>query len=122
MVYEYDDEEWENLVPPDPAWTREETDYLLDMCALYQLRFLVIADRYQVRATPIVFEFVTCVKPDHALLNVLLTYLALKSDLIFPIGASHRMTPQFIPGVGPPCSSGQLACRRLGRVVCRVTM
>jgi DNA methyltransferase 1-associated protein 1 len=49
MVFKYDDEEWANLVPPDPAWTREETDYLLDTCAVYQLRFLVIADRYDVR-------------------------------------------------------------------------
>lgn len=48
MVFKYDDEEWANLVPPDPAWTREETDYLLDTCAVYQLRFLVIADRYDV--------------------------------------------------------------------------
>jgi DNA methyltransferase 1-associated protein 1 len=48
MVFKYDDEEWANLVPPDPGWTREETDYLLDTCAVYQLRFLVIADRYDV--------------------------------------------------------------------------
>lgn len=49
MVFKYDEDEWATLVPPDPGWTREETDYLLDVCALYQLRFLVIADRYHVR-------------------------------------------------------------------------
>jgi DNA methyltransferase 1-associated protein 1 len=52
MVFRYDEEEWADLVPPDAAWTREETDYLLDLCAVYQLRFLVIADRYDVRAAP----------------------------------------------------------------------
>lgn len=49
MVYKYDEEEWLNLVPQDPSWTRAETGYLLDCAALYQLRFLVIADRYHVR-------------------------------------------------------------------------
>lgn len=48
MVYKYDEEEWANLVPHDPSWSRAETDYLLDCCAVYQLRFLVIADRYHV--------------------------------------------------------------------------
>lgn len=48
MVYKYNEEEWTTLVAAEAGWTREETDYLLDMCGLYQLRFLVIADRYQV--------------------------------------------------------------------------
>ena len=48
-VFMYDDEEWENLIEADPGWSRAETDYLLDMAARFDLRFLVIADRYQVR-------------------------------------------------------------------------
>lgn len=31
----------------DERWTREETDYLLEMCDTYDLRFIVIADRYE---------------------------------------------------------------------------
>ena len=27
-------------------WTREETDYLFELCKTYDLRFLIIADRY----------------------------------------------------------------------------
>jgi DNA methyltransferase 1-associated protein 1 len=49
VLYKYDDEEWESLIKADSAgWTREETDYLLDLCELYDLRFVVITDRYQV--------------------------------------------------------------------------
>lgn len=28
------------------TWTREETDYLFDLCRSYNLRFPIIADRY----------------------------------------------------------------------------
>ena len=31
----------------DADWTREETDYLIEMCDAYDLRFIVIADRYE---------------------------------------------------------------------------
>ena len=48
-MYKYDDEEWENVVARDPEWDRAETDYLLSLCEQYDLRFLVIADRYEVR-------------------------------------------------------------------------
>ena len=48
QVYRYDDEEWDNVVARDPDWDRAETDYLLGLCERYDLRFLVIADRYQV--------------------------------------------------------------------------
>ena len=48
LVYRYDDEEWDNLVVKDPDWSREETDYLLSLCDLYDLRFIVIGDRYEV--------------------------------------------------------------------------
>jgi DNA methyltransferase 1-associated protein 1 len=48
MVYNYDEEEWTNVVPADQDWSREETDYLISMCEQFDLRFLVIADRYEV--------------------------------------------------------------------------
>ncbi|KAK9905816.1 hypothetical protein WJX75_006806 [Coccomyxa subellipsoidea] len=47
MVYNYDEEEWTNVVPADQDWSREETDYLISMCEQFDLRFLVIADRYE---------------------------------------------------------------------------
>lgn len=47
-VFVYDDEEWEALLEADPAWSRSETDYLLDLCRRFDLRFILIADRYQV--------------------------------------------------------------------------
>lgn len=49
MVYNYNDEEWNHIVPRDPEWGRAETDYLLELCQCLDLRFLVIADRYEVR-------------------------------------------------------------------------
>ena len=48
LVHKYSDEEWDNVIAKDPAWSREETDYLLELCERFQLRFLVISDRYQV--------------------------------------------------------------------------
>lgn len=48
MVYNYDEEEWTNVVPKDPDWSREETDYLISMCEQFDLRFLVVTDRYEV--------------------------------------------------------------------------
>ena len=48
MVYRYDEEEWENIIVKDPAWSRDETDYLLDLCEAFKLRFVPIADRYEV--------------------------------------------------------------------------
>jgi len=47
-VYRYDDEEWQNVVARDADWDRAETDYLLSLSEQYDLRFLVIADRYEV--------------------------------------------------------------------------
>lgn len=47
-VARYNDEEWEHLIDPEPGWSREETDYLLDLCELFDLRWLVIHDRYEV--------------------------------------------------------------------------
>lgn len=48
LVHRYNAEEWDNVIAKDPDWSREETDYLLDLCELFSLRFLVIADRYEV--------------------------------------------------------------------------
>ncbi|KAF6262037.1 hypothetical protein COO60DRAFT_1625111 [Scenedesmus sp. NREL 46B-D3] len=50
-LYRYDGEEWLNIISRDNAlaamgWTKEETDYLLDMLEAYDLRFVVVADRY----------------------------------------------------------------------------
>ncbi|KAI8376365.1 uncharacterized protein BYT42DRAFT_574336 [Radiomyces spectabilis] len=45
-VIEYSNEEYEKYLT-DPEWTKEETDYLFDLCRRYDLRFPVIADRYQ---------------------------------------------------------------------------
>ena len=47
-IFKYDDDEWDNVLVKDPAWTRGETDYLLELCELFDLRFLLIADRYTV--------------------------------------------------------------------------
>ena len=49
-VLRYDDEEWRHLLSRDPGWSREETDYLLDLAQQLDLRWLVIADRYEVGA------------------------------------------------------------------------
>ncbi|KAJ1553932.1 hypothetical protein HK096_005743, partial [Nowakowskiella sp. JEL0078] len=43
---EYTDEEYRNILQ-DPFWSREETDYLLELCRIYDLRWIVIADRYE---------------------------------------------------------------------------
>ncbi|PWW78749.1 hypothetical protein C7212DRAFT_290749 [Tuber magnatum] len=41
----YTDGEYEVL--KDPDWTREETDYLFNLCREYDLRFVIIWDRYE---------------------------------------------------------------------------
>ncbi|KAI9258936.1 hypothetical protein BDA99DRAFT_514573 [Phascolomyces articulosus] len=47
-VLEYTKEEYQQcLAELDNEWTKEETDYLLDLCQKYDLRFIVIADRYE---------------------------------------------------------------------------
>mmetsp|Transcript_18639 Transcript_18639/g.56311 ORF Transcript_18639/g.56311 Transcript_18639/m.56311 type:complete len:543 (-) Transcript_18639:194-1822(-) len=53
MVHRYDDEEWDTFVAPlDAGWTRAETDYLLDLVAQFDHRFLPIADRYDFPGGP----------------------------------------------------------------------
>ncbi|CAH1767063.1 5148_t:CDS:2, partial [Entrophospora sp. SA101] len=44
-VEKYSDEEY-NKYLIDKDWSKEETDYLFDMCKKYDLRFIVIHDRY----------------------------------------------------------------------------
>jgi DNA methyltransferase 1-associated protein 1 len=46
-MIEYTDEEYEKyLTDLDLTWTKEETDYLWDLCKQFDLRFIVIHDRY----------------------------------------------------------------------------
>ncbi|EOX95359.1 Myb-like transcription factor family protein isoform 3 [Theobroma cacao] len=44
-VIKYTDEEYEKYLT-DPVWTKEETDQLFDLCERFDLRFIVIADRF----------------------------------------------------------------------------
>ncbi|KAJ6814674.1 putative SWR1-complex protein 4 [Iris pallida] len=44
-VPKYTDEEYEKHMT-DPTWTKEETDQLFDLCERFDLRFIVIADRF----------------------------------------------------------------------------
>ena len=46
-VLRYNEEEWKSLVKPDPEWTKEETDYLLDLIEMLDMRWLAVADRYE---------------------------------------------------------------------------
>ncbi|WFD39747.1 swr complex subunit [Malassezia japonica] len=45
-VFHYSAEEY-NQHLRDDDWTKDETDYLVEMCEAYDLRFIVIADRYE---------------------------------------------------------------------------
>lgn len=44
-VVKYSDEEYEKYLV-DPNWTKEETDQLIDLCGRFDLRFIIIADRF----------------------------------------------------------------------------
>ncbi|EST10111.1 SWR1-complex protein 4/DNA methyltransferase 1-associated protein 1 [Kalmanozyma brasiliensis GHG001] len=44
-VYTYSNDEYIQQLRDDD-WTKEETDYLMELCAAYDLRFVVIHDRY----------------------------------------------------------------------------
>jgi DNA methyltransferase 1-associated protein 1 len=44
-VLKYTDEEYEKYLT-DPAWSREETDKLFELCERFDLRFIVIVDRF----------------------------------------------------------------------------
>ncbi|KAJ1393370.1 SANT/Myb domain [Sesbania bispinosa] len=44
-IIKYTDEEYDKYLT-DPMWTKEETDKLFDLCERFDLRFIVIADRF----------------------------------------------------------------------------
>ncbi|KAL7112457.1 hypothetical protein ACP275_04G004600 [Erythranthe tilingii] len=44
-IIKYTDEEYEKYLT-DPAWTKEETDQLFDLCERFNLRFIAVADRF----------------------------------------------------------------------------
>ncbi|KAK4379820.1 hypothetical protein RND71_001682 [Anisodus tanguticus] len=44
-LIEYTDEEYEKFLS-NPSWTKEETDQLFDLCKRFDLRFVIIADRF----------------------------------------------------------------------------
>ncbi|CAG8508096.1 746_t:CDS:10 [Ambispora leptoticha] len=46
-IIDYAEQEYNNLFNNETDWTKEETDYLFELCRKYDLRFLVIADRYE---------------------------------------------------------------------------
>ncbi len=45
-VMRYNDEEWKSLIEADEGWTKEETDYMLDLIETMDMRWFAIADRY----------------------------------------------------------------------------
>eukprot|EP01097_Dermamoeba_algensis_P011178 TRINITY_DN854_c0_g1_i1.p1 TRINITY_DN854_c0_g1~~TRINITY_DN854_c0_g1_i1.p1 ORF type:complete len:575 (+),score=156.92 TRINITY_DN854_c0_g1_i1:35-1726(+) len=46
FVYDYTDQEYKQHLE-DESWTREETDHLFQLCKDFDLRFIVIADRFE---------------------------------------------------------------------------
>ncbi|KAL1350883.1 hypothetical protein HN51_014863 [Arachis hypogaea] len=44
-VVKYTDEEYDKYLT-DPMWTKEETNQLFDLCQRFDLRFIIIADRF----------------------------------------------------------------------------
>lgn len=44
-IPEYSDEEYSRLLH-DPRWSKEETDYLFTLVRQYELRFIIMADRW----------------------------------------------------------------------------
>ena len=51
-IFRYDDDEWHHLIAEDSNWSREETDYLLDMVESLDMRWFAIADRYDFPGAP----------------------------------------------------------------------
>ncbi|KAA3469795.1 SWR1-complex protein 4 isoform X1 [Gossypium australe] len=49
-VIRYTDEEYEKYLT-DPKWTKEETDQLFDLCERFDLRFIIIADKFPTHRT-----------------------------------------------------------------------
>ena len=59
-IYKYDDEEYRTLFNGDPSWSKGETDYLMEMCERFDLRFVVIADRYKVNSFSLLLPCQRC--------------------------------------------------------------
>lgn len=52
-MFRYTPDEYEKLIASDSSdWSKAETDYFMDLCERFDLRFTVIADRYEVGAWP----------------------------------------------------------------------
>ncbi|PVF99980.1 hypothetical protein CPB86DRAFT_702140 [Serendipita vermifera] len=53
IVYSYTDEEYSKFVEDsaESGWTKSETDYLFKLLQEYSLRFYIVLDRYEYRAT-----------------------------------------------------------------------
>lgn len=49
-VIKYTDEEYEKYLN-DPTWSKEETDQLFNLCERFDLRFIIIADRFPTSRT-----------------------------------------------------------------------
>mmetsp|Transcript_8824 Transcript_8824/g.18876 ORF Transcript_8824/g.18876 Transcript_8824/m.18876 type:complete len:443 (+) Transcript_8824:44-1372(+) len=53
QLFKYTNEEYEALIRGDSGdWSKEETDYLFDLCERFDLRFTLVADRYEFAGTP----------------------------------------------------------------------
>ncbi|ETI21902.1 hypothetical protein G647_05972 [Cladophialophora carrionii CBS 160.54] len=50
-VPSYTDEQYDRMLKTDD-WTRQETDYLMELCRDYDLRWIIIADRYTPEEIP----------------------------------------------------------------------
>lgn len=51
QVASYTDEQYDSFLKLDD-WTKEETDYLMNLCRAYDLRWVIIADRYDPAEIP----------------------------------------------------------------------
>ena len=61
-VPEYTDEEYENHLQ-HPDWSKDETDYLFDLCRQYDLRWIIIGDRYDYQVLQPTAEEVESAEP-----------------------------------------------------------
>jgi len=48
-VIKYNEEEYNNLIAKvDSNWTKEDTDFLFDLCERFDLRFIIVTDRFNI--------------------------------------------------------------------------
>ncbi|KAJ1734378.1 swr complex subunit [Coemansia biformis] len=92
--YEYTDDEYAKCIGPlDGGWTREETDYLLHLCRQFDLRFLVIHDRY--------YTHPDCpgtgVAPGRALEDLKARYYAIGRALMQHRAGEDALDPEDVP-------------------------